>query len=59
MLVNTEDVGIEGTLMKFVGDTKMSIQKGVATLQEDMDWLQEWASQNLMRFSRDNIRSCT
>ncbi|GAB0177678.1 mitochondrial enolase superfamily member 1 [Grus japonensis] len=54
------DDGIKCTLMKFVDDTKLSgevdTSEGRATLQEDLDRLEEWANKNLMKFNKDKCK---
>jgi len=51
------DDGIKCILMMFDKDTKpsgeVSISEGRATLQEDLDRLEEWANKNLMKFNKD------
>jgi len=48
------------TLMKFVDDTKLSgevdTSEGRATLQEDLDRLEERATKNIMKFSKDKCK---
>ncbi|KAK4829412.1 hypothetical protein QYF61_003976 [Mycteria americana] len=51
------DGGIKRTLMKLADDPKLSGEadnaEGRATLQEDVDRLEEWANKNLMQFNKD------
>ncbi|GAB0181628.1 mitochondrial enolase superfamily member 1 [Grus japonensis] len=51
---------IKCTLMKFEDDTKLSGEvdtlEGRATLQEDLDRLEEWANKNLMKFNKDKCK---
>ena len=51
--------GIKCTLMKFAGDTKLSgvadTSEGRATLQEDLDELEEWANKN-MKFNKNKCK---
>ena len=46
--------------MKFVDDTKLSEEvdtsEGGATLQDDLDRLEEWANKNLMKFNKDKCQ---
>ncbi|PKU33816.1 leiomodin-3 [Limosa lapponica baueri] len=46
------DGGIKCTLMEFSGDTS----EGRATLQEDLERLEEWADKNLMKFNKDKCK---
>ncbi|GAB0203189.1 hypothetical protein GRJ2_002784500 [Grus japonensis] len=54
------DDGIKCTIMKFADDTKLSgemdTSEGKATLQEDLDRLEEWANKNLMKFNKDKCK---
>ncbi|GAB0192430.1 mitochondrial enolase superfamily member 1 [Grus japonensis] len=54
------DDWIKCTLMKFADDTKLSgevdTSEGRATLQEDLDRLEEWANKNLMKFNKDECK---
>ncbi|GAB0205471.1 cAMP-dependent protein kinase inhibitor alpha [Grus japonensis] len=52
--------GIKCTLMKFADDTKLSGELDSlerATLQEDLDGLEEWANKNLMKFNKDKHKA--
>ncbi|GAB0184934.1 hypothetical protein GRJ2_000958700 [Grus japonensis] len=46
--------------MKFSDDSKLSgevdASEGRATLQEDLDRLEEWANKNLMKFNKDKCK---
>ncbi|KAM9591203.1 uncharacterized protein ACIBXB_006092 [Morphnus guianensis] len=64
MLFNTFisdlDDGIKCILMKFADDTKLNGEvdtlEGRATLQEDLDRLEEWVNKNFMKFSKDKCK---
>ncbi|GAB0184910.1 mitochondrial enolase superfamily member 1 [Grus japonensis] len=60
IFVSELDGGIKCTLMKFADDTKPSgevdASEGRATLQEDLDRLEEWANKNLMKFNKDKCK---
>ncbi|GAB0189286.1 mitochondrial enolase superfamily member 1 [Grus japonensis] len=51
---------IKCTLMKFADDTKLSGEADTserrATLQEDLDRLEEWANKNLTKFNKDKCK---
>ncbi|GAB0184430.1 cAMP-dependent protein kinase inhibitor alpha [Grus japonensis] len=57
IFISDLDDGIKCTLMNFVDDTKLSgevdTSEGRATLQEDLDKLEEWSNKNLMKFHKD------
>ncbi|KAK4825175.1 hypothetical protein QYF61_024655 [Mycteria americana] len=60
IFISDLDDGIKCTLMKFANDTKLSgevdTSEGRATLQEDLDRLNEWANKNLMKFNKDKCK---
>lgn len=64
MLLNTVicdvDDGIECTLMKFADDTKLigevDTLEGKAILQEDLDRLEQWANENMMKFNKGKYK---
>jgi len=47
-------------MTKFANDIKLSEEintsEGTATLQEDMDRLEEWVNKNFMKFSKDKCK---
>ena len=58
--INAVNSGIEHTISKFASNTKLcgtsDVPKGQDAMQRDLDRLQLWAQENLMRFNTSNCK---
>ncbi|GAB0176341.1 mitochondrial enolase superfamily member 1 [Grus japonensis] len=60
IFISDLDDGIQYTLMKFAGGTKLNgevdTSEARVTVQEDLDRLEEWANKKFMKFNKDKCK---